>query len=154
MDDRTRQAALRQAVTDLLTEEQIDLYLASARFKAGVETLIEMIPVYIARMEVQAVKVEERMQVELKALIHADPREEIADLLAAEHVCLYETGTPPLGEDPNVWYVAVCHDCEPVLPQPFTTARERATWVTAHRDGTGHRVTVEDQRKSETTTSK
>ena len=53
--------------------------------------------------------------------------------------------TPPLGEDPKIWYVAECHDCEPVLPQPFSSARERAHWMIEHRDATGHHVTLRDE---------
>ena len=39
------------------------------------------------------------------------------------------------------WYVALCEDCEPVLPQPFRDRVERDTWADKHRTATGHMVT-------------
>lgn len=45
------------------------------------------------------------------------------------------------------WYLAVCQDCTPVLPQPFTDPGERTDWATTHNVATGHRVllTVEER---------
>jgi hypothetical protein len=47
---------------------------------------------------------------------------------------------------PETWYLAICRDCTPVLPQPFHDFEERAKWTRAHRDGTGHTVTYEEER--------
>lgn len=38
------------------------------------------------------------------------------------------------------WYLAICHDCAPVLPQPFSDPAERDEWARQHQDGTGHNV--------------
>lgn len=45
-----------------------------------------------------------------------------------------------------IWYLAICIDCTPILPQPFADQEARAEWVKAH-ETTGHRiVTREDSR--------
>jgi hypothetical protein len=38
------------------------------------------------------------------------------------------------------WYLAVCEDCTPRLPQPFSNPLERDEWVIAHSKATSHRV--------------
>lgn len=40
----------------------------------------------------------------------------------------------------TTWYIAECQDCEPVLPQPFRSAIDRADWALAHESATGHDV--------------
>jgi hypothetical protein len=40
----------------------------------------------------------------------------------------------------QVWYLAICQDCTPVLPQPFSDEGERDRWAEAHRAATGDRV--------------
>jgi len=40
----------------------------------------------------------------------------------------------------ETWYLAICQDCTPVLPQPFTKEAERDAWAQAHRAATGDRV--------------
>ena len=39
-----------------------------------------------------------------------------------------------------IWYLAICLDCTPVLPQPFSIEQERDDWLDAHVAGTGHDV--------------
>lgn len=38
------------------------------------------------------------------------------------------------------WFLAICQDCEPILPQPFYVQAERDEWAEKHRTATGHRV--------------
>jgi hypothetical protein len=38
------------------------------------------------------------------------------------------------------WYLAICRDCHPVLPQPFSVQAKRDEWLMAHKQGTGHEV--------------
>ena len=40
------------------------------------------------------------------------------------------------------WFLAVCLDCTPILPQPFLTPEARDQWAAIHRSGTGHRVSA------------
>ena len=40
----------------------------------------------------------------------------------------------------TTWFLAVCQDCHPVLPVPFTGKGERNTWAAVHRTAAGHRV--------------
>src|SRR5258708_36266993 len=40
------------------------------------------------------------------------------------------------------FYLAVCHDCTPVLPQPFYDRGERDTWAVTHAGATDHKVTL------------
>lgn len=42
------------------------------------------------------------------------------------------------------WYLAVCEDCTPILPQPFRDPAERDGWKAAHETGTGHTVSAVD----------
>jgi hypothetical protein len=42
------------------------------------------------------------------------------------------------------WYLAVCQDCEPILPQPFRDETERDEWAAAHAT-TGHRVELREE---------
>lgn len=42
------------------------------------------------------------------------------------------------------WFLAVCEDCTPILPQPFRDRAERDGWKAAHETGTGHTVTAVD----------
>jgi hypothetical protein len=37
------------------------------------------------------------------------------------------------------WYLAICEDCQPLLPQPFRDSAERDAWAKAHAE-TGHTV--------------
>jgi hypothetical protein len=48
-----------------------------------------------------------------------------------------------------LWYLAICQDCTPVLPQPFTVEAEWIDWTREHVTSTGHRVLlkIDDQRK-------
>ena len=41
----------------------------------------------------------------------------------------------------DTWYLAICRDCAPILPQPFRDRTERDRWVIAHKKGTAHEVT-------------
>lgn len=45
----------------------------------------------------------------------------------------------PAGDEPAVFYVATCEDCQPVLPMPFTDPEKRHEWAQEHRS-TGHQV--------------
>jgi hypothetical protein len=40
----------------------------------------------------------------------------------------------------TTFHLAVCQDCEPVLPQPFSDEHERDHWAGAHARATGHLV--------------
>jgi hypothetical protein len=40
----------------------------------------------------------------------------------------------------RVWYLALCAECSPHMPQPFSTDAERLTWVEAHVNATSHPV--------------
>lgn len=44
------------------------------------------------------------------------------------------------------WYLAVCRDCRPVLPQPFRDEAERDEWAQAHRT-TGHTVELTEEER-------
>lgn len=46
------------------------------------------------------------------------------------------------------WYVAVCQECQPILPVPFETSTERSKWVEAHVEGTDHAVLVLNQERA------
>lgn len=41
----------------------------------------------------------------------------------------------------DAWFLALCLDCEPLLPQPFRNESDRGAWVEAHAE-TGHRVRI------------
>lgn len=41
----------------------------------------------------------------------------------------------------TLYYMALCQNCESLLPQPFTAWQERNAWTQAHVEGTGHDVT-------------
>lgn len=43
-----------------------------------------------------------------------------------------------------VWYIALCADCLPSLPQPFSSKAERDAWAAAH-SATGHDVDVHEE---------
>ena len=44
------------------------------------------------------------------------------------------------------WFLAICHDCDPVLPQPFRTADARDEWGTTHiRNGHCHTVKLTEE---------
>ena len=45
-----------------------------------------------------------------------------------------------MADAPEVFYLAICQDCTPILPQPFHGEAERDQWQVAHVSGTGHRV--------------
>jgi len=45
-----------------------------------------------------------------------------------------------------IWYLAVCQDCEPVLPQPFWTRTESETWANAHSNAAQHHVKLVEER--------
>jgi hypothetical protein len=45
-----------------------------------------------------------------------------------------------MSDTPQVFYLAICQDCTPILPQPFSDETERDQWLAAHAGGTGHRV--------------
>jgi hypothetical protein len=49
---------------------------------------------------------------------------------------------PGGGLGPIVWYLAVCHRCEPDLAEPFRDEDERDTHAAAHLVGTGHTVVI------------
>jgi hypothetical protein len=56
---------------------------------------------------------------------------------------------PPPAEEPRIFYVLVCRECDPddPLPMPFGSAAERGRWAAEHTAGTGHnRWIVLDQR--------
>jgi hypothetical protein len=36
--------------------------------------------------------------------------------------------------------LAICLDCRPVLPQPFSDKADRDAWASAHEKATGHKV--------------
>lgn len=38
------------------------------------------------------------------------------------------------------YYFSTCMDCEPILPQPFTSQFERESWTRKHVEGTGHKI--------------
>ena len=40
----------------------------------------------------------------------------------------------------EIWYLATCQDCTPVLPQPFSDPAERDRWAQVHAGATGHVV--------------
>lgn len=44
------------------------------------------------------------------------------------------------------WFLAICCDCKPILPQPFTDPEERLRWVEAH-ETTGHRIILTEERR-------
>jgi hypothetical protein len=44
------------------------------------------------------------------------------------------------GPAAEVFYLAICQDCTPILPQPFFDETKRDQWLAAHVSGTGHRV--------------
>jgi hypothetical protein len=48
----------------------------------------------------------------------------------------------------ETWYLAICQNCTPILPQPFHDFEERVKWTKAHRDGTGHTVTYEEETRT------
>lgn len=56
------------------------------------------------------------------------------------------TYTPPLrygvfDEDLfEVWYLALCQDCEPLAPQPFVAPDPRDAWAERHHEATHHTV--------------
>jgi hypothetical protein len=37
-------------------------------------------------------------------------------------------------------YLAICLDCQPILPQPFSDKVERDVWASTHEEATGHMV--------------
>lgn len=45
------------------------------------------------------------------------------------------------------WYLAICADCKPLLPQPFSVEKERDEWADQHAEGTGHRVERVEERR-------
>ena len=49
------------------------------------------------------------------------------------------------------WYLAICTQCTPLLPQPFTRPEDRDRWVTGHKQGTGHQVLAARQDDEEIT---
>lgn len=51
----------------------------------------------------------------------------------------------------TTWYLAICQDCTPVLPQPFSDEAGRSAWLVAHRQATGHTVTLARQEDTEIT---
>jgi hypothetical protein len=40
----------------------------------------------------------------------------------------------------ETWYLAICLDCTPLLPQPFLQREAREEWATIHVIMTGHHV--------------
>lgn len=50
----------------------------------------------------------------------------------------------------EIWYLAVCNTCTPLLPMPFLLEDERDRWAKEHTDGTGHDVLLVKQTKGET----
>lgn len=38
----------------------------------------------------------------------------------------------------QIFYLLLCLDCEPLLPMPFYSQRERGEWASGHTAGTGH----------------
>lgn len=52
---------------------------------------------------------------------------------------------PPVDE---TWFLAICRDCTPRLPQPFWSPREADRWARAHARGTRHTVERIDQHPS------
>lgn len=40
----------------------------------------------------------------------------------------------------KVWYLAICQNCDPQRPMPFTTGGDRDTWRDTHVRATGHNV--------------
>ena len=43
----------------------------------------------------------------------------------------------------TTYYLAICLDCEPVIPQPFTKPEDRTEWAGQHAAGVGHRVVLD-----------
>jgi len=52
-----------------------------------------------------------------------------------------------MDKDKKYWYLAICLECEPVLPQPFGVEKERAEWVEAHWGGTGHAILLRQENR-------
>lgn len=42
----------------------------------------------------------------------------------------------------DVFHIAGCKECEPILPIPFNNAVDRNVWAALHIAATGHTVTV------------
>lgn len=40
----------------------------------------------------------------------------------------------------EMWFIAICHRCDPDFGQPFSDEDERDEWASAHAVGTGHVV--------------
>ena len=51
----------------------------------------------------------------------------------------------PAKEPGETFYLALCHDCTPVLPQPFFDRGLRDDWATVHAASTGHSVTLSQE---------
>jgi hypothetical protein len=47
----------------------------------------------------------------------------------------------------TTWYLAVCRDCKPIIPQPFSDADQRTDWAGKHAKGTGHRVVLDQEER-------
>jgi hypothetical protein len=45
------------------------------------------------------------------------------------------------------FFLAICQDCTPILPQPFYDEAERDKWAAAHREATGHRIVSAEERR-------
>jgi hypothetical protein len=43
---------------------------------------------------------------------------------------------------PEIWYLAACHRCNPLMEEPFTDSGERDDWAAEHIAKTGHVVLV------------
>lgn len=59
-----------------------------------------------------------------------------------------EAPPPAADRDAEVWHLAICKDCQPVLPQPFRVEAERNIWRDAHASATGHDVLTATQQGS------
>jgi hypothetical protein len=48
----------------------------------------------------------------------------------------------------QMWYLAECQECVPVLPVPFSTVTARDNWAHEHTDATGHSVVFRETPRS------
>jgi hypothetical protein len=42
----------------------------------------------------------------------------------------------------EMWFIAECQDCKPVLKNPYLDMLKHEEWVKSHVDGTGHEVRI------------
>jgi hypothetical protein len=44
--------------------------------------------------------------------------------------------------DGDVYYLAICRECQPILPQPFDDRYKRDEWASDHSNATRHNVLI------------